>query len=73
MTLYTSMPLEAVLDGVNNDREPAVEIHYGSVLLSVEPVAPGIGRVVRVLQGSLEDYLRPELTPGTMLTYGKKS
>jgi len=71
MILYTSMPLEVVLEGVNEEREPYLEVWAGGVKMQVEPIAPGAGRVVRLLQCSLDDYLNPSYNPGSIIQYNK--
>ncbi|MFD1952926.1 YlzJ-like family protein [Paenibacillus thailandensis] len=70
MTIYTSMPLEVVLDGIHNDKRSFHEIWVGGIHMQVEPVAPGVGRIVRLLQCDLEHYLNPMLAPGTIVHYG---
>ncbi|MBB3109453.1 hypothetical protein FHS18_001505 [Paenibacillus phyllosphaerae] len=69
MTLYTSMPLELVLDGVNTQPGPFVDVVHGGVKMQVEPVSPGIGRIVRLLECPLDAYLDPQYAPGTIVTY----
>jgi hypothetical protein len=70
MTIYTIMPLEAVLDGLNTEPEASHEVWVNGVYMQVQPIAPGMGKIVRLLQCSLEDYLRPELTPGNVVMFG---
>ncbi|WP_308639301.1 YlzJ-like family protein [Paenibacillus silvisoli] len=70
MTIYSTMPLELVYDGINNQPGPYVAIHFGDVQLQIEAVSPGVGRIVRLLDGPLDAYLRPELSPGTMVAFG---
>ncbi|MGG4034548.1 YlzJ-like family protein [Paenibacillus cisolokensis] len=70
MTLHTTMPLELVLDGVNGPGRPTMQVKAGGLLLEVEPVAPGVGRIVRLLDCELSDYLKPELSPGSIIAYG---
>ncbi|GGG11880.1 YlzJ-like family protein [Paenibacillus abyssi] len=70
MTLYTNMPLELVLEGMQQERPPLIETIVDGVRLQLEPVTPGVGKIVRLLHGSLNDYLRPELMPGQLLAYG---
>jgi hypothetical protein len=69
MTLYTNMPLELVLEGFHDEVEPVQEVWALGVKMQVTPVAPGIGKIVRLLECSLDDYLNPNLTPGTIITY----
>ncbi|XEC97167.1 YlzJ-like family protein [Paenibacillus tarimensis] len=71
MTLYTIIPIERVFESPQEERNMGVEIMYNGVHLQIEPVAPGMGKVIRILDGSLNDYLRPELAPGCVLMYGQ--
>lgn len=70
MTLYTTMPLELVLDGFQNEPAPMVEVNRGELTMLLAPVAPGIGRIVRLLTAPLDYYLRPEYAPGSLVYYG---
>ncbi|MBO7746594.1 YlzJ-like family protein [Paenibacillus sp. MWE-103] len=70
MTIYSVMPLELVLDGIRQQPGPYLTVQAGDVRLQIEAVAPGIGRIVRLTDGPLDAYLRPELTPGTLVAYG---
>lgn len=73
MILYTSMPLDVVLQGLNDDREPLQEVWAYGVKMQVTPIAPGIGKIVRLLECPLNDYLNPALTPGTVIRYDSVS
>lgn len=68
--LYTSVPLEVVLNGLNEQPGPFVDIAIGGIRMQVEPLSPGIGRIVRLLECPLDAYLQPDLTPGTVIAYG---
>jgi hypothetical protein len=70
MTLYTIMPLEQVLQGIHEERAPWLEIQLEGMLLQVEPVAPGSGKLIRILQADLSQYLNPDLAPGALIHYG---
>lgn len=69
MTIYTAYPLELVLDGFQNEPGPFVDVTVKGIKMQVEPIAPGIGRIVRLLDAPLDSYLRPELTPGNTIYY----
>jgi hypothetical protein len=69
MTLYTAMPLELVLDGIQNEPGPFVEVTIKGVTMQLQPVSPGIGRLVRLLNAPLDCYLRPEYLPGQMICF----
>jgi hypothetical protein len=69
-TLYTTMPLELVLDGMQSDPAPMIEVSRGELTMLLAPVAPGVGRLVRLLSAPLDYYLRAEFSPGSLVYYG---
>ncbi|WP_168122196.1 YlzJ-like family protein [Paenibacillus sp. HB172176] len=69
MTLYTAVPFELVFQGYDQEPEQLHEISTGGIRMQIVAVAPGIGRIVRLLECRLDDYLRPELAPGTLIHY----
>ncbi|WP_223869483.1 YlzJ-like family protein [Paenibacillus sabuli] len=71
--LYTTMPLEQVLDGLENQQDRSIMISQGGITMQVEPLAPGVGRIVRLIEAGLNDYLRPELTPGSPILFAAPS
>lgn len=70
MTIYTTMPLELVFEGWSADPEPMIEVEYGSLRLLVTPVAPGVGKLVRLLAAPLDAYLQPAFEPGKLIYFG---
>ncbi|WP_336772226.1 YlzJ-like family protein [Paenibacillus sp. MMO-58] len=71
MTLYTIMPLENVLDGIHGEPESYQEVWVNGVFMQVSPVAPGMGKIVRLIHCGLDDYLKPELAPGNFVMFGQ--
>jgi hypothetical protein len=71
MTLYTSMPLELVLSGMDREPGPFVEVGREGLTMLVAPTAPGVGRIVRLIAAPLDCYLRPEFAPGSLVFYGQ--
>jgi hypothetical protein len=69
LTLYTIMPLELVLDGVQSEPGPFVEVTIQGVTMQIMPTAPGIGRIIRLLSAPLDYYLRSEYTPGQTICF----
>ncbi|PWW06456.1 YlzJ-like protein [Paenibacillus cellulosilyticus] len=69
MTLYTSMPLELVLAGMNDEREPLIELEQDGALMQLAPLAPGIGKLVRLVHAPLDHYLNPRFQPGAYIVY----
>lgn len=69
MTLYTTMPLELVLDGMQNEPGPFIEVTVQGATLQLFPIAPGIGRIIRLVSAPLDYYLRSEYCPGQTICY----
>ncbi|MFS0727901.1 YlzJ-like family protein [Paenibacillus sp. 1P07SE] len=67
MILHTTVPLEIVLEGWDREREASLVIERQGIRMEVESVSPGIGRIVRLLDCSLYDYLEPSLMPGSLI------
>lgn len=72
MTLHTVMPMELVLQGFDVDPEATHEVQVKGIKMEVIPVAPGMGRIVRLLDCTLNDYLNPQLNPGSIVHYGSE-
>ncbi|AIF51726.1 YlzJ-like family protein [Pelosinus sp. UFO1] len=68
MTLWSIIPEEIVLDNVST---PTVyeEIECNNMKMLVEKISPTQCKVSRLLTTNPQDYLRPEIQPGSILTY----
>lgn len=69
MTLYTTVPLELVLEGVHQERPATVEMMIAGRLCEVVPVDSNTVRIVRLLQCELDDYLNPMFMPGKTIRF----
>ena len=67
--LYTVLPLEDVLDGIEADPHPTREVVMGGILMEVEPMGDFQARVVRVISSNPQDYLVPQHQPGSIVTW----
>lgn len=68
MILYTPMQLELVLEGFDQTEYPDYrKIEYNGVPLLVEGAGFGQKRVVKLLSTNPFDYLKPELSPGSLI------
>ena len=70
MILYTVLPLEDVLDGIDEDPIPTMMISVNGIDLEVEQLEGFEARVVRVLSTDPEHYLSPYCQPGTVINLG---
>jgi len=69
MTIYTAMPLELVFEGHGVEPGPFAETTINGMTVQLVPVAPGVGRIVRILSAPLDCYLKPEYSPGRLIGY----
>lgn len=58
------MPAEVVLDGIDAEPRPAMELRHHGRLLLVEPVTGNQVRLVRLISTNASDYMQPDLQPG---------
>ncbi|MDR3563552.1 MAG: YlzJ-like family protein [Negativicutes bacterium] len=68
MILWTVMPLELVFSSEYSP-SPFEDIDYAGTKMMVERISDNERRVVRILSSAPEDFLRPEIQPGTVLRY----
>lgn len=69
MTIYTTMPLELVFEGFGTEPGPFVEVTLQGVTMQLQPVSPGIGRLVRLISAPLDCYLQSRYAPGQLVCY----
>ncbi|WP_422445706.1 YlzJ-like family protein [Thermoanaerobacterium sp. DL9XJH110] len=68
MLLYTTMPVELVLEGMDKKYEFR-EIEIDNVKLLIEPIDINMGRIVRVFSTNPQDYLNPNFFPGRIIHF----
>jgi len=62
------MQLELVLEGFDKTKYPEYkEVNYKGVPMLVEGAGFGRKRIVKLLSTDPFDYLRPELSPGSLI------
>lgn len=63
--LWTSIPVELVMDGLTPQVAACVEMNVQGRILQVLPGGDGTGTVQRLISGEPQDYLDPRWQPGT--------
>lgn len=69
MILYSVMPAEQIWEGAISAPPPLREVTVQGILMQVEPVSEGRGRIVRLLNCPLNRYLEHGLAPGQIIDY----
>lgn len=69
MILYTPLPPDLVLNGLEDRAEPAVEITMGHAILQVQPINPKQARIVRYISPNAQEYLDPRVAPGSIIEW----
>lgn len=67
--LFTVVPLEDVLDGMENDPVPTVEMSVGGVTMELELEENFQAKVVRVISTDPRDYLNSSFQPGSTIRW----
>ena len=63
MILYTVLPIETVLEGLDRQRS-FIDIQLEGVTLTVEPVSLEEAVIVRLISTDPRHYLHPQFSPG---------
>jgi len=72
MILYTAMPLELVLEGMDRTYNYQ-EINLDGIKLIIEPMDINHGKIVRLISTNPQDYLNSQLNPGTVVEFQIKT
>ncbi|WP_048602442.1 YlzJ-like family protein [Rubeoparvulum massiliense] len=67
MIIHSVIPVEKIFEGYQAGGGVLQEVSVGGRMLLVEEIAPRQYQLVRLINGSLEDYLHPALQPGTRI------
>ena len=67
--IYTPLPIELVLEGIDKEGPPYQEMEVNGVKLLVEQQSMDKCRVVRLLSTNPADFLKNEYQPGTELKF----
>ncbi|MDI9459599.1 YlzJ-like family protein [Candidatus Darwinibacter acetoxidans] len=65
--LHTVLPLEDVLEGIEEEPRPTMQLMLGGVTVEAEPLGDFQARVVRVLSTDPRHFLEPHCQPGTVI------
>lgn len=72
MLLGTIVPLEQIFNSrpkKDNNVKSSEDIEFWDVKLDVQEISSGEKRIVRIISSNPSDFLRPEIQPGTVLSY----
>ncbi|MEO3945039.1 YlzJ-like family protein [Gorillibacterium sp. CAU 1737] len=69
MTLYTVLPLEHVLAGVEEMDYAFEDVVINGISMQVEFLGATRARIVRLYSADLADYLNPRYSPGSIIRY----
>lgn len=70
MTLYTIIPMETVLAGMDKvEQEEYVEVSINGVTMQIKPINAQQASIVRLLSGNPQDYLNPQYAPGRIIEF----
>ena len=65
--LWTVMPLESDMEGSDTFSPTYAELSWKTAALLVEPLGLGRARVIRIISSNPEDYLNPQIQPGSII------
>ena len=65
--MWTIIPPELIWEGVEEKQKDLLHLEWQGVQVLVEPLQFAQGRIVRLLSTEPNDFLRPELQPGSII------
>lgn len=65
--MWTIIPPEIVWEGIEEEPKLCVQIRWQGVQMLVEPMQFARGKIVQLLSTEPNDFLRPELQPGSII------
>lgn len=69
MIIYTAIPIETVLEGLDQHQPNYSEISMGEATMVVEQLTPYTGKIIRLISPNAQDYLNPNYSPGQMIHF----
>ncbi|MDB5083406.1 MAG: hypothetical protein JWN30_292 [Bacilli bacterium] len=73
MLHWSVVPEELIFEGMDKVQYNWIETEVGGVAMVVEPAQQaGCFRIVRLLSPNPQDYLNPEMAPGSLVELSKK-
>ncbi|MCU6795395.1 MULTISPECIES: YlzJ-like family protein [Paenibacillus] len=69
MTLYTIMPMEVVMSGLDSMDTASMDIKVNGVELEVQQLNATQATIVRLRSGNPQDYLNPNYSPGKIVEF----
>ena len=68
MILYTVLPMELVLEGIERERQ-FTDVELGGVAMTIEPISAEEAVIIRIISTDPRDFLDPALQPGRILRF----
>jgi hypothetical protein len=69
MIIYSPVPLEQIIEGIEDGVTAPEEIQVEGILMQVQPIDGQRARIVRLLSPNPQDYLNPRYAPGNLIHY----
>jgi hypothetical protein len=69
MTHYTILPLEAVMDGIEEMKSTSMEVMINGITMQVQPLNASQASIVRIISPNPQDYLNPLYSPGRVIEW----
>lgn len=69
MIHYTILPLEAVMDGIEDMAANSIEVTVNGITMQVQPLNATQASIVRIISPNPQDYLNPQYSPGKVITF----
>ncbi|MCR8630751.1 YlzJ-like family protein [Paenibacillus radicis (ex Xue et al. 2023)] len=69
MIHYTVLPMEVVMEGIEEMEVTSVEIVMNGIMMQVQPLNSTQATIVRITSCNPQDYLNPQYSPGRIIEF----
>ncbi|MFE5319540.1 YlzJ-like family protein [Paenibacillus sp. NPDC056579] len=69
MIQYTVMPLEVVMEGIENMESNQMEIVVNGISMQVQPLNANQASIVRIISCNPQDFMNPQYSPGRVIEF----
>lgn len=69
MIQYTVMPLDVVMNGIDEMKDHPMEVSVNGITMQVQPINATQATIVRLISPNPQDYLNPQYSPGRIIAF----
>ncbi|TDF98169.1 YlzJ-like family protein [Paenibacillus piri] len=69
MIHYTVLPLEVVLEGIEQMEDTSIQLTVNGITMQVQPINATQASIIRITSCNPQHYLNPQYSPGRIIEF----